>query len=77
MRAALLSGLDQAYLSANGRIFRRITMPAIVSAAALSRPLLLIALAGGVLFAMTIGLWAYYGTAVFFEMVRVGWVACF
>ena len=52
-------------------------MLAIVSAAALSRPLLLIALAGGVLFAMTIGLWAYYGTAVFFEMVRAGWVACF
>jgi len=52
-------------------------MPAFVSADALSRPLLLIALAGGVLFAMTIGLWAYYGTAVFFEMVRAGWVACF
>jgi len=52
-------------------------MPAFVSADALSRPLLLIALAGGVLFAMTIGLWGYYGTAVFFEMVRAGWVACF
>jgi hypothetical protein len=77
MRAALLSGLDQAYLRANGRIFRRITMSAIVSTTALFRPLLLIALAGGVLFAMTIGLWAYYGTAVFFEMVRAGWVACF
>jgi hypothetical protein len=77
MRAALLSGFDQAYLSTNGRIFRRITMSAIVSTTALSRPLLLIALAGGVLFAMTIGLWAYYGTAVFFEMVRAGWVACF
>ncbi len=22
-------------------------------------------------------LWAYYGTAVFFEMVRAGWAACF
>jgi hypothetical protein len=25
----------------------------------------------------TLGLWAYNGTAVFFEMVRTGWVACF
>ncbi|MGB8896528.1 MAG: hypothetical protein WCD13_19800 [Pseudolabrys sp.] len=52
-------------------------MPAIVSAAVLSRPLLLIALAGGVLFAIAIGLWVFYGTVVFFEMVRAGWVACF
>jgi hypothetical protein len=22
-------------------------------------------------------LWAYYGTTVFFEMVRAGWAACF
>ena len=22
-------------------------------------------------------LWAYYGTAVFFEVVRAGWAACF
>ena len=55
----------------------RNTMPANVSAAALSRPVLLIALAGGVLLAVTFLLWAYYGTAVFFEMVRAGWVACF
>ena len=52
-------------------------MPAIVSGAALSRPVLLIALAGGLLLATTLALWAYYGTAVFFEMVRAGWVACF
>ena len=54
-------------------------MPAINSAATLSRPCLLVVLAGGVLLAMalTIGLWAYYGTAVFFEMVRAGWAACF
>jgi hypothetical protein len=57
--------------------FWRITMPAILSATVLSRPLLLIALAGGVLFAIAIGLWVFYGTVVFFEMVRAGWVACF
>ena len=45
-------------------------MPAIVSAVALFRPALLIALAVGLLLAMTFALWAYYGTAVFFEMLR-------
>jgi len=52
-------------------------MPAIVSAAALSRPVMLMALAGGLLLAMTFALWAYYGTAIFFEMLRAGWAACF
>jgi hypothetical protein len=52
-------------------------MPAIVSNAALSRPMLLLALVGGALAAVTLGLWAYYGTAVFLEMVRTGWLACF
>lgn len=39
------------------------------------RPLLLLIVAAT--FAGTAGLWAYYGTAVFFEIVRAGWVACF
>lgn len=52
-------------------------MPAIVSNAPLSRPLLLAAVVGGALVAAALGLWAYYGTAVFFEMVRTGWLACF
>lgn len=52
-------------------------MPAIVSNAPLSRPLLLVAVVGGALVAAALGLWAYYGTAVFFEMVRTGWLACF
>ena len=29
------------------------------------------------LVAGTLALWAYYGTAVFFEMLRAGWAACF
>ena len=52
-------------------------MAAIVSTVSVSRPLMLIALLGGAMLAATLGLWAYYGTAVFFEMVRTGWVACF
>jgi hypothetical protein len=42
-----------------------------------SRPALLAALAAGAVLAATLALWAYYGTAVFFEMVQAGWMACF
>jgi len=52
-------------------------MPATMPTATLSRPLLLVALLGGVMLAAALGLWAYYGTTVFFEMVRTGWTACF
>jgi len=31
----------------------------------------------GAVFAAALSLWAYYGTEVFFEMVRAGWMACF
>ena len=48
-----------------------------VSTAVLSKPLLLIGLIGGLALAATLGLWVYYGTAVFFEIVRAGWLACF
>jgi len=41
------------------------------------RPVLLVAVTFGVMAAATGSLWAYYGTAVFFEMVRNGWAACF
>jgi hypothetical protein len=52
-------------------------MSATLSTITLSRPLVLVALLVGLLMAGTLGLWAYNGTAVFFEMVRTGWVACF
>ncbi len=52
-------------------------MSATLSTATLSRPLVLVVLLVGLLLAGTLGLWAYNGTAVFFEMVRTGWVACF
>ena len=31
----------------------------------------------GLVLAGTIALWAHYGTAIFFEMIRAGMVACF
>jgi hypothetical protein len=52
-------------------------MPAIAQSSIASRPLMLVALVVGAMLAATLGLWAYHGTAVFFEMVRTGWVACF
>jgi hypothetical protein len=42
-----------------------------------SRPLLLLAVLGGAIMAGTLGLWTYFGTTVFFEIVRTGWIACF
>ncbi len=43
------------------------------------RPCTVVLFSGGVaaLFAVALALWAYYGTAVFFEMVRAGWTSCF
>lgn len=52
-------------------------MSTIASGTPISRPLLVVALLCGLMLATTLGLWAYHGTAVFFEMVRAGWIACF
>jgi hypothetical protein len=43
----------------------------------LSRPLLVVGSAMTVLLAGTVLLWAHYGTTVFFETIRAGFVACF
>ena len=58
-----------------GSIHEEVEMPAV--AASVSWPAVLAALIGGGIFAATVGLWAYYGTTVFFEIVRTGWAACF
>jgi hypothetical protein len=41
------------------------------------RPTLLIGGVAGALLLATAALWGWYGTTVFFEMVRTGWAACF
>ncbi len=43
----------------------------------LSWPLLAVGLALGALVALACALWVYYGTTVFFEIVRAGIAACF
>jgi len=52
-------------------------MPSVVSTAIVSRPVILVGLAAGLALLATLVLWAWYGTAMFFEMVRAGWAACF
>jgi hypothetical protein len=52
-------------------------MPATITSATSSRPLMAFGLAAGLLILATLVLWAYFGTTVFFEMVRAGWMACF
>jgi hypothetical protein len=41
------------------------------------RPLVLLAAVLGMLLAGTLALWAHYGSAVFFEIIRAGFMACF
>jgi hypothetical protein len=41
-----------------------------------SRPFIILAAAAGMLLAGTVALWAHYGTAVFYEMIVAGLVAC-
>jgi hypothetical protein len=48
----------------------------IVNRHPLPLPLLLGAVIG-LMLAGTVALWAHYGTAVFFEMIRTGLAACF
>ena len=40
-------------------------------------PIIIVAGVAGLVLAGTLMLWAHYGTAVFFEMIRAGFVACF
>jgi hypothetical protein len=74
---ALLAGAIGLIWAKGASAKREPEMSATMPTATLSRPLLLVALLVGALLAATLGLWAYYGTAVFFEMLRNGWLACF
>lgn len=52
-------------------------IPDTASTAAPARPLVLLGAAAGVLALAAVALWAWYGTTVFFEMLRAGFAACF
>jgi hypothetical protein len=47
------------------------------AARAVSRPLAIAGAAIGAAVAGTVWLWAYYGTTIFFETIRAGFIACF
>lgn len=51
--------------------------PAATVPPALTRPLMLLGAAAAILALATLALWAWYGTTVFFEMLRAGFAACF
>jgi hypothetical protein len=61
---------DQAYVRGMPEI-------TVASAFGLSRPLIALVMAIGVLVAGTIAMWVHYGTAVFYEMIVAGLAACF
>ena len=50
---------------------------AAVNSPRFSAPLLLAGAVSAVLIVATLGLWANYGTAVFFEIITAGIAACF
>jgi hypothetical protein len=52
-------------------------MSAAVSTPSLTRPLLVLGAAAAGLAIAALTLWGWYGTAVFFEMLRAGFAACF
>ncbi len=43
----------------------------------MARPLIVVPAAVALVLAGTAWLWAHYGTAVFFETIRAGFIACF
>ncbi len=77
LKITTLPRLNFRLISPDTREFRRTTMAAIMFPATLSRPLALAAVVVVLLLGATLGLWGYYGTAIFFEMLRAGWAVCF
>jgi hypothetical protein len=66
---------DWTYLVVNGG--RGKAMPELASDHVRPRTVVLFSSGVAALFAVALTLWAYYGTALFFEMLRAGWAACF
>ena len=52
-------------------------MPEAVVTVRRALPIMILAGICGLIVAGTLALWVHYGTAVFFEMIRAGFIACF
>jgi hypothetical protein len=74
------AGIDRPYLeSTKGRFPAKVmTMTMSLSGSMrVSLPMAVLVVFIALLMAGTLALWSYYGTTVFFEMLRAGWAACF
>ena len=67
---------ERSYLSLQGDLTMT-RMPAAASPPVPTGPLIVLGGVAGVLGVAAIGLWAWYGTTVFFEILRAGLAACF
>jgi hypothetical protein len=65
---------ERSYLVGQGTFMTARTPIAPLS---MARPLAVLGAAAGLLTIAALGLWAWYGTTVFFEMLRAGFAACF
>jgi hypothetical protein len=73
--AALKGGVDPGAIPAYLAVMSE-TLPS-AAPSRISWPLVAAGSAFGALLALACALWIYYGTAVFFEIVRAGIAACF
>jgi hypothetical protein len=74
-RALTTMGVDRGAVRAYLAVMSE-TLPA-AAPRRISWPLVAVSVAFGALVALAGALWVYYGTAVFFEIVRAGIAACF
>jgi hypothetical protein len=71
----VVGGADRAYVKAVTLVAGPMAQTA--SPPLMLRPMVFLAAGVGLLLAGTVVLWAHYGTAVFFEIIRTGFAACF
>jgi hypothetical protein len=65
---------ERSYVVAQGTLM---TAQTPISQVSMARPLAVLGVAAVLLTFAAMGLWAWYGTTVFFEMLRAGFAACF
>jgi hypothetical protein len=67
---------DLAYVRTEQALGREMPQTARLRLRPVPRPMIAAGAVFGVLLAATLGLWAYYGSAVFFETIAAGIAAC-
>jgi hypothetical protein len=77
VRTGIAVACGAAYVMGMMADAKPITKAGMSSQPSIHRALLAVAGIGGILIAGTLGLWAHYGSAVFYEMILAGIAACF